>query len=181
MSYSAVNEQERVVLGKLGKTHGVKGWLKLHSYTTPPENILEYPNLHIDLGDRQRMLLVDECRQQNENMLVHFEGFDDPESARELTGVEVWIRASDLPELETGDYYWHELVGLLVVNEQGLLFGRVSKLLETGANDVLVVAATSDSIDERERLIPYVKGTVVKQVDKTAGRILVEWDASYLD
>ena len=181
MSYSAVNDGKPVVLGKIGKCHGIKGWVKLHSFTSPPENILDYPELKIELAAQQRELLVTESRHQNSNLLVHFEGYDDPESARELTGLEVWVTDSELPALAVGEYYWHELEGLLVWNEQKVLLGKVSKLLETGANDVLVVVPTDESADKRERLITYIKEQVVKAVDKDAACIHVNWDASYLD
>ncbi|MCG8414614.1 MAG: ribosome maturation factor RimM [Pseudomonadales bacterium] len=181
MSHSAVTASKRVVLGKLGKAHGIKGWLKLHSYTTPPENILQYSNLHAEINGQRQSLLVDDSRQQKAGLLIHIKGIDDPETAQGITGAEVWVEDSDLPSLEAGEYYWHELEGLSVVNEQGLLFGIVSQLLETGANDVLVVKPTQDSIDERERLIPYLRDSVIKEVDKGAGRITIDWDASYLD
>lgn len=181
MSHSAVASGKRVVLGKLGKAHGVKGWLKLHSFTTPPENILQYPNLHADIGGQQQSLLVDDSRLQKAGFLIHIEGIDNPETAQGLTGAEVWVEESDLPPLDSGEFYWHELEGLAVVNEQGMLFGLVSQLLETGANDVLVIKPTSDSIDERERLIPYLRDSVIKEVNKSAGRITIDWDASYLD
>ncbi len=181
MSNSAVNDKKRVVLGKIGKSHGIKGWMKLHSFTSPPENILDYSELQIDSVSTQRQLSVTDSRYQNSNLLVHFEGIDDPESAQSLIGKEVWITDSELPNLETGEYYWHELEGLLVWNEQNLLLGKVSRLMETGANDVLVVRPIAGSTDERERMVPYVKDQVVKRVDIVTGRIHVDWDAGYLD
>lgn len=169
------------MLGKVGKIHGIKGWLRLNSFTTPPENILEYPQLRADNGRSIQTLEIDASRQQAKGLLVHFAGFDVPEAARELTGLELWVESSELPALESDEYYWHELVGMLVNNEQGQLLGKVSRMLETGANDVLVVAATEDSIDERERLIPYLMDVVVKSIDREAESILVDWDASYLE
>ena len=181
MNNSAVADNKRVVLGKIGKSHGIKGWVKLHSFTSPPENILDYPELQIDSAAAQRQLSLVESRNQNSNLLVHFEGIDDPESAQLLTGKEVWVTDAELPKLEAGEYYWHELEGLLVWNEQELLLGEVSRLMETGANDVLVVKPTNESTDERERLVPFIRDQVVKTVDTEAGRIHVDWDAGYLD
>ncbi|MCY4356667.1 MAG: ribosome maturation factor RimM [Gammaproteobacteria bacterium] len=171
---------EKVVLGKLGKAHGVKGWMLLHSFTEPPENILNYQNLQAETDNRQLTLLIDQSREQGVNLLVHLQGVDDPQKARTLTGSKVWVDACELPELADGEFYWQELINMLVVNEQGILFGQVSRLVETGANDVLVVQPTLESIDQRERLIPYLKVSVIKQVDKQAGCITVDWDASYL-
>ena len=181
MSHSAVNDKNQVVLGKIGKSHGIKGWVKLHSYTTPPENILEYLELQIAPAGSQRTLSITDSKMQNNNLLVHFDGVDQPEDAQQLTGEEVWVAETELPDLEEGEYYWHELEGMLVVNQQDLLLGEVSRLMETGANDVLVVSPTDASTDNRERLIPYLKEQVVKEVNKEANRILVDWDASFLD
>jgi len=172
---------KRVVLGKIGKVHGIKGWLRLASFTAPPENILDYPNLQVDIGQVSQTLVLDEYRQQSKGLVVHFEGFDDPETASALTGREVWVENSALPALEPGDYYWQQLQGLRVENQQGELLGTVSRMLETGANDVMVVAPGADSIDDRERLIPYIKESVVKAIDLKLGRILVDWEASYLE
>ena len=181
MNNGTANEEKRIVLGKIGKAHGIKGWVKLQSFTAPPENILQYSSLRAELGAETRTLLVDDSKQQSNGLLVHIQGIDDPEAAQTLTGTEVWVHNSELPELEQGDFYWHELENMLVWNTDKQLLGRVSKLLETGANDVLVVTATSDSIDDRERLVPYIKDVVVLEVDIEANRILLNWDATYLD
>lgn len=174
-------DKKKVVLGKIGKVHGIKGWLRLNSFTTPPENILEYPQLRADTGRSIQTLEIDASRQQAKGLLVHFAGFDLPETARELTGLELWVESSELPALESDEYYWHELVGMSVKNQEGQLLGQVSRIMETGANDVLVIAATDESIDDRERLIPYLQEVVVKAVDKEADSILVDWDSSYLE
>ncbi len=168
-----------MILGQLGKVHGIKGWIKLHSYTDPPDNILEYRT--VLLVDPERLLELDRGRWQGKDLLVHFKGIDDPESARRLTGREVAVDSSELPSLEGGEHYWHELLNMQVCNRAGQNLGRVSRLLETGANDVLVVAATASSIDARERLIPYLTGTVIERIDKGSGVILVDWPADYLD
>jgi 16S rRNA processing protein RimM len=170
-----------VVLGQIGRVHGIKGWLKLISFTTPIENILDYRRFQANAGAGKQELEIDEFRRQSKALLVHFKGYDDPETARKLTGVELSIASSELPELEGGEFYWHQLQGLKVVNQQDQVFGYVSKMLETGANDVLVVAANAESIDKRERLIPYLVDSVVTKVDLEDGTIRVDWKADYLD
>lgn len=170
-----------VVLGEIGRVHGLKGWLKLISFTSPMENILEYSQFHAMIKGRAQRLELDAHRLSNKALFVHFKGYDDPESARELTGIELAIDDAELQQLDSGEYYWHQLEGLAVVNQSGQRFGRVSHLIETGANDVLVVAADDDSIDDRERLIPYLMGSVVSEIDLDKGTIRVEWEADYLD
>ena len=172
---------KRVVLGQIGKLHGVKGWLKLNSFTRPPENILEYPQLGAEIKQHWQGLEIDQFRQQPNGLVVHFKGFDDPDAAGHLTGIEVSVVSDELPALQTGDFYWHQLEGLQVVNQQSQLFGQVEKLLATGANDVLVIVPTEDSIDDRQRLIPYLTGSVIEQVDLESNMLRVNWEADYLD
>lgn len=178
---SADIERKRVVLGQVGKVHGVKGWLRLNSFTTPPENILDYSQLLVELDDEWQVLEIDQHRQQGNGLLVHFIGFDDPEAARNLTGLELVVDAEHLPSLEEGNFYWHELEGMEVGNEAGEIFGVIDRLMETGANDVLVVAPSANSIDDRERLIPYIKDSIIKSIDSGERRILVNWEADYLE
>ena len=174
-------ESEWVVFGEVGRVHGLKGWLKLISFTSPIENILEYSRFHANIGGRSQELELAEHRRQNKALLVHFKGYDDPEAARLLTGTELLIANESLPKLKRGEFYWHQLEGLKVVNQQEQLFGRVSHLIETGANDVLVVKTDKESIDDRERLIPYLLESVILDIDLEAQTIRVDWEADYLD
>ncbi len=178
---SSATDDNRVVLGQIGKVHGIKGWLKLISFTTPTENILDYTSLQAEIDGHWQILEIDQARPQANALIVHVKGYDDPETARQLTGLELSVSSSELPELESGSYYWHQLEGMQVVNRQGQLFGRVKKLLETGANDVLVITPTEDSIDSRERLIPYLTDSVIEQVELETRTIRVDWEADYLD
>ena len=181
MAASLDNDGKLLVLGQFGKIHGLKGWLKLNSFTSPLENILDYPQLSA-VVDRQRTpLKIAQFRRQPKGLLVHGDGCDDPESARQLTGVELWVRTDTMPELTDGEFYWHQLLGMRVVNQQAELFGQVTKLMETGANDVLVITPTEDSLDDRERLVPYLVETVIVAVDLDGNTITVNWGADYLD
>ena len=180
-------DAKRVVLGRIGKVHGIKGWLRLHSYTESPEAVLDYEQFQVSpdatdsQGSQNRTLKIDASRQQaGGSLLVHFKGYDEPEAARSLTGLELTVAADALPPLQDGTYYWHQLQGLRVVNGQGQDFGTVVRLLETGANDVLVVQPDAHSIDSRQRLIPYLPGQAVTGVDLKASSIKVNWEADYL-
>lgn len=174
-------DNDSVVLGKIGRVHGLQGWVKLISFTAPIENILDYSLFHAEVGGKLTQLELDQHRRQSKALLVHFKGYDDPETARLLTGAELAIANTELPQLDSGEFYWHQLQGLQVVNQHGQRFGRVSHLLETGANDVLVVVPDGESIDERERLIPYIVDTVISEVDLQKETLRVEWEADYLD
>ncbi len=170
-----------VVLGQIGRVHGIKGWLKLTSFTTPLENILDYSRFDVDIKGRVQRLEIDQCLRQNKALLVHFKGYDDPETAKQLTGIKLSITREELPPLESGEFYWHQLEGLKVTNQHDQLLGQVSNLLETGANDVLVIAANNESIDDRERLIPYLVDSVITRIDLEKKTITVDWEADYLD
>ena len=171
----------KVVLGQFGKVHGIKGWLKLISFTAPPTNILDYPQLFVGSENSWRELEIDRCREQASMLLVHIKGSDDPESSKSYTGKQLAVTSDQMHELKEGDFYWHELESLSVVNRLAQVLGQVDRLLETGANDVLVVKATGSSIDDRERLIPYIRESVIEEVNLEAGIIRVNWEADYLD
>ncbi|MGD8378525.1 MAG: ribosome maturation factor RimM [Gammaproteobacteria bacterium] len=166
-------EAERVTLGRICGLFGVRGWVKVFSYTDPRENIVNYSPWLVRLGGEWRSFRVLEGRRQGKNVIARLEGIDDRDQAMPLLHAEVAIERAGLPELAAGEYYWADLQGLEVVTVGGLILGRVDQLLETGANDVLVVQG------ERERLIPWVRGEVVRKVDTAAGRIEVDWDPEF--
>jgi 16S rRNA processing protein RimM len=120
----------------------------------------------------------DAGRRQGRGLVAHIAGVDDRTLAESYKGLEVAVPADSLPQLEQGDYYWSQLQGLQVWCQDGedkVLLGSVDYLIETGANDVLVVKACEGSIDQRERLIPYLPGDVVTRVDLDEAVIEVEW------
>lgn len=170
-------EPRRVALGEIGRAHGVRGWLRVRSFTTPPEEMTRHRRFHGRRGETLRALEMDRARRHAGGLIAHFAGFDDPEAAGRLTGLTLLVDSGELPELEEGAYYWHELEGLEVVNLEGRALGRVERMMETGgANDVMVLAGT----DGRETLIPYVRGRVVREVDLARNRATVDWEAHWL-
>jgi len=171
---------KKVVVARIGKAHGLKGWLRLNSFTSPAQNLLDYQEFIIKQDGQEKPLKLEEYRQQADKLLGKFEGFDVPETARQLTGLDLYITSAALPDLDEGEYYWHELQGLEVFNLQQQRYGKVVRLVETGANDVMVVKPDAESIDERERLIPYLRESVIKAVDLEAGTVTVDWEADYL-
>lgn len=178
---SADNRIQRVELGRFGRAHGIKGWLKVSSFTTPIDNLCSYEQLSAEIDGSWIPLVMDQYRTQGKGLVVHIEGYDDPETARQLTGKGIWVESDALPALAENEFYWHQLQGLQVINQHEQVFGEVKELMETGANDVLVVDPTAGSIDDRQRLIPYLYGSVVQQVSVEAGLIRVNWEADYLE
>lgn len=169
----------KIVVGRIDGPYGIKGWVKVFSYTDPIEHILEYsPWFVTRRGETQEIVLAD-GKKQGRGLVALPKGFEDRSQAELLGGAEIWIDKAQLPDLEQGEYYWHELEGLTVVNEQDDDLGVVDHMMETGANDVMVVRATASSIDDRERLIPFLEERVVKAVDRDAKRIRVDWPAEF--
>lgn len=164
-----------VTLGRVTGAHGLQGWIKVHSDTSPRENIANYGHLYLqERGKDWRRWKLSSGRRQGKLVLLKLKGCNDREQAEALIGAEIAIERDQLPALtEPGDYYWTDLQGLTVVNLEGVELGRVDRLLETGANDVMVVQG------DRERLIPFVWEQVVCEVDLDQGRIRVDWDPDF--
>lgn len=172
-----------VVVGRLTQAYGVKGWLKVHSYTEPMENLLGYKRLYVRHQDAWQTAAVEDGRQHGKGLVLKLRAVDSPEQARLYSGCELAVELAELPPLQADEYYWRQLEGLQVFVEHPqrgrLLLGRVDHLLETGANDVLVVRGDAASCDQRERLIPYLPEQVVLAVDLAAGSMLVDWDPDF--
>lgn len=162
-----------VTLGRLGSAYGVKGWLKVHSYTEPRGNIVDYSPWVLARGDERREAQVVDSRTGNGRVIVKLEGLDDRDAAREWVGAEIVVERRQLPPCAPGEFYWSDLEGLEVRTLQGEVLGKVDHLLATGGNDVLVLAG------ETERLIPFVWDSVIRSVDLEAGVIVADWAADY--
>jgi 16S rRNA processing protein RimM len=163
----------RVTLGRVAGLHGLHGWLKVLSYTEPPENILAYAKWQLLSESGCRVLAVTAGRAQGRRVLARLENVSDRDQAAALVGADIAVTRAELPATEHGEYYWSDLEGLNVRNLAGETLGTVTRLFATGANDVMVVSG------ERERLLPFVHGTVVKEVDLAGGEIRVDWDAEF--
>lgn len=157
-----------VVLGKIGAPHGVQGWVKVFSYTDPPESIASYPSWDVALGNAVRRMTVLESKRAGQALAVRFAGIDSREAAQMLSGSEVRVDRSELPEPEAGTYYWHDLVGLAAFNREGSPLGSIAEVMEMPAHPVLVLKG------DRERLVPLVPDRLVA-VDLEARRVTVDW------
>lgn len=169
-------------VGRITSVFGIKGWVKVQSDTEPPENIARYSPWWLKTRHGVKAMVVDQFQPHGKGYIAHIEGVDDRDAAEALARVTIAVERSQMPSLAPDEYYWHQLVGLVVISEfdgRAVKLGRVSRLMETGANDVLVVAPDETSLDERERLVPYVPGQFVKQVDLEAGVIRVDWDPEF--
>lgn len=170
---------QETVIGRITSVFGVKGWLKVFSYTAPKEGMLSYRDWTLLHSGKRISLEIEDSRRQGPGIVVKFKGVDDRDMARNYCGADIVVPTEALPELPEGEFYWYQLEGLSVETVDGECFGSVHHLLETGSNDVLVVMPTPASIDQKERLIPYLPDQVVKEIDLAAGKIVVDWDPEF--
>jgi 16S rRNA processing protein RimM len=159
-------------MGWISAPFGVKGWVKVEPNTAATGNLLAYKNWWVGREGDWREIAVAEARVQGRALVARLEGHDDREAAAALRGKSVAVPRAALPRTQSGEYYWADLIGLAVVNGSAQGLGRITGVLRTGANDVLVVAG------ERERLIPFI-AEVIRDVDLAAGVLRVEWGADY--
>jgi len=176
------NAKKRLTVGKITSPFGVKGWVKIFSYTDPKENIFDYQPWVVETPEGARTIEVDQWQRHGKALIAHIAGVDDRDKAIQYCQLECSVEQELLPELEDGEYYWSQLQGLKVVtqyNGSNQVLGKVQTLLETGANDVLVVRSCDGSIDDRERLIPYVPEQYILTIDVAGGEMLVDWDPEF--
>ncbi len=184
------------ILGEVSGYYGVKGWVKIYSYTQPRENIVRYKTLKIKLagssnqmssnkahrtskGDWQDIQL-DNGKAHGKGVVAHFTGYDDREISAQLIGAELAVHRSEFKLAAKDEFYWTDLIGLTVFNLEDIELGQVDRLIETAANDVLVITPIqnkSNTLNETEVeiLIPFVFEHYVKKVDLEAGTIKVDW------
>lgn len=158
-----------IELGKIAGFFGVKGWVKLFSYSRPRIGIQQYQQFY--LGDAKTAVTFTQIKESGKHIIGHIDGIDTREDAVSLQQQILYVKQNDLPKLDDG-YYWHELIGLSVINQQGRVLGTISEMMETGANDVMVI----HNDNNEELLIPYAVSHFVLSVDLAAGKMQVDWE-----
>ncbi|TCS74002.1 16S rRNA processing protein RimM [Sulfuritortus calidifontis] len=159
-------------MGRVAAPYAIRGWIKVQPFTEYLDSLLDYPVWRLGKKTGWQEYRVLDARIHSNSLIAQLEGVNDRSQAEALQGLEIAVARDELPEAEEGEYYWDDLIGLDVVNLDGVNLGKVTGLLETGAHDVLEVEG------ERPRLIPFTEPIVV-EVDLKAGRIKVDWGADY--
>jgi len=167
-------DSEYLTVGEISGVFGVKGWVKVFSFTQPRENILTYSPWYLQKGPELKAVKLLQGKRQGKLVIAFLDGVNDRDQAAALSGWKILIRKEQLPKPEKGEYYWADLIGLEVRNQQGIYLGKVDSLLETGANDVLVVKD-----GQQERLIPFLQQQTVLNIDLQNNQMLVDWDADF--
>lgn len=163
-----------VALGKVSGVFGVRGWLKVYSFTVPRGKIVDYRVWQLwRQGAPWRTVEVLEGGEHGKTVIARLAGIDDRDAAAGLIDSEIRVAREALPPPAPGEFYWADLEGLAVVTRDGVDLGRVDRMLETPAHDVMVIQG------ERERLVPFVQGIYVLEVDLEDGRITVDWDPEF--
>ena len=175
-----MSKVNQIVLGKVGAVYGIKGWLKIHSFTGEADAILDYFPWSLKLGNNTQTVEITDWRKHNKGLIVKVAKVDDRDQAQALVGSEILVSEATLPDLPQGDFYWRDLIGMSVMTTKGYDLGVVSDMMETGANDVLVVKANlNDGFSKKERLIPYLFEEVVESVSIENKQICVDWDPGF--
>jgi len=166
--------ESRVTLGTINGVYGIKGWVKVYSSTDPIENILNYKTWKLIQKNQELVVKLTDGRKHGKGIVAKFEGINDRNRAEELKHAEITVSANELPELLDGEYYWRDLEGLEVVNTVGKSYGFIDHMMPTVANDVMVVKDGTT-----ERLIPFIQGVYVLNVDLDAKIAQVDWPEDF--
>lgn len=162
-----------VVLGRVSGLFGLQGWVRVFSHTEPREGIARYNPVFLQRKGQWQPFKIEAGRTHGAGVVLKFIDFDDRDQAATLVQSDIAVHRAQLPPPRPGEYYWADLEGLRVVTLEGVELGVVDHLLATGANDVLVVKG------ERERLLPFVQGQVIVEIDLEQRLLQVDWDPDF--
>lgn len=165
--------QSVVIIGQIGAPYGVKGWMHVRSFTEPATNLENFSDWQISLQDAEkgRIVHVEKFKIHNDHYIAKLVDVEDRDAAASFTNWQIAVKRDLLPTLNSGEYYWADLLGFTVYNQDGTNYGEVTDFLATGANDVLIVRQQG-----KEHLIPYVVGTYILEVCLEKKEMQVAWD-----
>ena len=162
---------KKILVGKISNPHGIKGWVKVISFTDPIENILSYKKWTISDNETEKTYCLEDSRIQGNKIVIKLEGVNNRDDADLLKNLQIEINRSDLPELEENSYYWEDLVDFNVIDIKGMHVGKVDSLFRTGSNDVLVIINET----KQRLLVPFIMEKVIKYVDLDKELISIDW------
>jgi 16S rRNA processing protein RimM len=168
-----MSTERRILLGRVVGAFGVRGELKLESWTNPRDALFRYkPWILAHRGEESLVSGAKGKLNPNGSITARLPDVETRDDAEAIVGAEIWVLRSQLPPSKPGEYYWVDLEGLKVATIEGVELGTISHLFNNGANDVIAIKG------ERERYLPYTPD-VVREVDLDGGRMLVDWDPEF--
>jgi len=168
-----VDSENHIVIGRIGSTYGIKGWLKVQSFTAPETNIFDYQPWLYQKRGQWVVLECDTFEAKPERLLIHIKGYDNPEMAKQLTGLEIATTRDQLPKLPKGEYYWHDLIGLEVVTTKQVSLGKVKNILSNAAHPLLEIQG------EKQHLLPLLFDKFIVEVNLSERKIIADWDPEF--
>jgi 16S rRNA processing protein RimM len=165
------------MIGEIVKPHGIRGEVKAYSYSEKPENFKHYKRIVLQetAASGTRVYNIVKSREQGKLAILKLEGVASREAAETLQGSRIWLKKTQFPKLDSDEYYWHQLKGLLVITESGQKLGKVTKLFSTAAHDIMVVTDA-----DNEYMIP-VEGPIIRNIDEQGGKIIISPPAGLLE
>jgi len=172
-----------ITIGHIGSAYGLKGWVNIISYTQPKTNIIDYSPWYLKLSNLEnnqqyQLVKVEQIRKHGKGIVAQLPDCTDRTKAESFKNIEIAIAHEQLPEQANDEYYWHDLIGLNVTTVDNVALGKITDLMETGANDVLVVEQLIED-KSKTRLIPFIRPDVVTKVDLKANLVIVDWDPDF--
>jgi len=168
------DNERRILLGRIVGAFGIRGQIKIESWTEPRDAIFRYqPWILRDAQGNERVFEGARGKESGKHLVATFPEVTDRDVVEAMRGTDIYVLRSALPPPKAGEFYWIDLEGFRVVNLEGVDFGTVSHLFSTGANDVLFVRG------DRERMVPFVEPDFVKSIDFEGGLITVDWDPDF--
>ena len=195
---SAEMPADAIEVGRIADAWGIKGWFKVLPHSASPEALFSSKRWYLLPSDRAVggaksptakaaaasttaakpvLLKIKEAKEHSDSVVAHAQDIDDRNDAELLKGARIFISRASFPTPETDEYYWVDLIGLDVVNREGLALGQVRELLHTGPQTVLVLAYLEEG-KSKERMIPFV-GVYIDAVDLVSKRITADWQADF--
>ena len=168
-----MSNQQQINVGKISGVFGVKGWVKVFSFTDNKENILNYSPWLLKKDSETRLIKVIDGKLQGKAVVAQLEAVNDRDQAASLMGWDIFITPDQLPKAAKDEYYWSDLIGLSVETSLGVQLGVIESLMETGANDVVIIKG------DRERVIPFLQGQTIISIDLVDARMIVDWDPDF--
>ena len=169
----SLSNQQQINVGKISGVFGVKGWVKVFSFTDNKENILNYSPWLLKKDSETRLIKVIDGKLQGKAVVAQLEAVNDRDQAASLMGWDIFITPDQLPKAAKDEYYWSDLIGLSVETSLGVQLGVIESLMETGANDVVIIKG------DRERVIPFLQGQTIISIDLDNTRMIVDWDPDF--